>query len=394
MFSWIGNTPTRPVTVGPTHAIASFLFFVALLGWHMPAQAGAGLTGFSVDPGPPPKKPPSAPLPLSTRQPLVIPAGSELCGIDDIFNSGLEIATFATIAQIPGGIASPGLAQDITGPALTLSLTTSGSTTDASVDVTGTFTGPVNTGITVNSAVGYVGGGKFLVPNVPLVSGSNPLSVAATTMPGATMTASGSISQSGPLTPIVVAVDRPVGFAPFAENFAYIVGALPGGATLTTLAIDFRGVGTNDYSSTFAGAPKTYTYQQPGLYKAKFLFTDSNNATYTIYRFVLIQDFVVQRGMMCDIYGYLKDRLNAQDANGAANLFQPAERSTYFSFFAGMGSNMPTMATQLGFVVEGVFGNDSADLLLSRDNTTSQTRAGYPLRITQSGDGVWRISEM
>lgn len=358
--------------------------------------AGARLSGFGVTPSPPPPAPPAQTglLPTSTKMALVIPAGSEFCGIDDIFNNGFEPATFLSILQIPGGVASPGLTQDIVGSGtLSVTLTTSGTTSDATIDVTGTFVGPVNTGIAVNGVAGYAAGGKFVVPNVPLASGSNALNVTATTLPGTTATTSGAVAQSGTQTPIVVAVDRTLGFAPFLESFNFLVGTLPANATVTQLAIDFRGIGSNDYSGAFASAPTSYTYQQPGLYKAKFVFTDSNNATYTIYRSVIVQDATIQRGMLCDVYGYLKDRLNAQDANGAANVFQPAERSTYSAFFNAMGSNMPTMASQLGLIINGIFGVDVVDLLVARDNA-DQTRSGFPLRMTQSGDGVWRISEM
>ncbi|MGH8041712.1 MAG: hypothetical protein ACREPN_06675 [Rudaea sp.] len=319
----------------------------------------------------------------------------EFCGIDDIFNNGFETPAFVATSQLPGGSMSAGLTQDITGTGtLSVTLATSGTTSDAAVDVTGTFNGPVNTGIAVNGVAGFTAGGKFVVPNVPLVAGSNTLNVTATILPGATATTSGSITQSGTATPIVVAVDRTLGYAPFTESFNYLIGTLAGNATINNLAIDFRGIGSNDYSGTLASAPTSFAYTTPGLYLAQFQFTDSNNVVYTIYRAVLVQDIVVQRGMLCDVYGYLKDRLNTQDANGAANVFQPADRTTWLDFFDALGSNMPTAAAQLGVIVNGVMSPDFVDLLLVQDNATAQTRSGFPLRMTQSGDGVWRISEM
>ncbi|WP_165371392.1 hypothetical protein [Pseudolysobacter antarcticus] len=47
---------------------------------------------------------------------------------------------------------------------------------------------------------------------------------------------------------------------------------------------------------------------------------------------------------MCDIYGYLKDRLNAQDATGAGNAYQPVVRSDFTTFFTQLGTNMPATA--------------------------------------------------
>lgn len=324
-----------------------------------------------------------------------VASAQEFCGIDDIFNSGFETPSFVSTAQLPGGMMSPGLAQDITGTGtLSVTLATSGTTSDATVDVTGTFTGPVNTGIAVNGVAGFTAGGKFVVPSVPLTAGSNALNVTATILPGSTSTASGSITQSVPPTPIVVAVDRTLGYAPFTGNFHYLIGALAGNATISSVAIDFRGIGSNDYSGALAGAPTSYAYPQPGLYVAQFQFTDSKNVVYSIHRAVLVQSIAAQRGMLCDVYGYLKNRLNAQDATGASSVFQPADRSTYLNFFNGLGTNMPTAAAQLGVVVNGVLSPYFADLLLVRDNTTNQTRSGYPMRMTQGADGVWRISEM
>jgi len=191
----------------------------------------------------------------------------------------------------------------------------------------------------------------------------------------------------------VVATSRPVGYAPFAENFAYQIGALPGNAVINSVAINFKGTGGNDYSGLFAGAPTTYTYQQPGLYTAQFQFTDSNNVVYTIKKSVLIQDFGAQHAMLCDVYGYLRDRLTAQDATNAGNAFQLIVRNDYIAFFNTLGANMPATAQQLGAIVDGQLGFGFADLLLVRDNS-DQTRNGFPLRLTQGTDGVWRISEM
>lgn len=359
-------------------------------------RAHSGLTSYSVTQTTPKTGSTTTPkiLKVSTKAGTVIPAGSVLCGIDNIFNDDFE-GTFTPVGQISGGFASAGLTQDITGTGtLSVTLTTSGATSDVTVDVVGTFTGPINTGIAVNGVAGFTAGGKFVVPNVPLSAGANALNVTASILPGTTAATSGSITQSGTATPIVVTDDHALGFAPFNEDFHFRIAALAGNASISKVAIDFRGIGTNDYNGTLASAPTSYTYTLPGLYLAQFQFTDSNNVVYTIHRAILVQDIGVQRSMLCDVYGYLKDRLNAQDATGASNAFQPVERTTWRNFFNALGSNMPTAATQLGAIVNGVVAPDFADLLLVQDNSTSQTRSGFPLRMTQSGDGVWRISEM
>lgn len=322
----------------------------------------------------------------------------ELCGIDSIFADGWEAAGFVPITQVAGGISSPGLTADIIGSGtLGVAITspaTGSTTSDATVDVFGTYTGPVNTGVAVNNITGYVANGQFLIPSVPLVPGANTLSIQATTLPGNTATASSSVSQSGGASLVSVQADHAIGFAPFNVGFRYAVGALPLSATVQSVAVNFHSTGTDDYTGPLSGAPSSFTYAQPGLYKMRIVVTDSNSQTYTAYRSVLIQDFAAQRGMLCDVYGYVKDRLTAQDATGASTAYQPVVRTDFLNYFTGLGASMPSTAQNLGVVVDGQLGIGFADLLLLRDDTVAQTRSGFPMRMTQSTDGVWRISEM
>jgi Glucodextranase, domain B len=324
-------------------------------------------------------------------------AQAETCGIDSIFVDDFESATFVPIGQVRGTVSSPGLIADIIGSGtLTVAIgspTGSPTTGEKTVDVVGTFAGPINTGITANGVAGFVANGQFVIPDVPLSSGSNIITVEATTIPGALASASTSIPQGGLPSPVSLTTDRAIGYAPLEVTFHYNVGVLPGAATVQSISINFRGTGPDDYVGPLSGAPTTYTYSQIGVYTAHFALTDSNSQVYGVYSTVAVQDLAVQRGMVCDIYGYLKDRLSAQDSTGASNAFQPAIRSEYATFFNQLATNMPATASQLGVVVNGQFGMGFADLLLVRDNV-SQTRSGFPVRLTQGADGVWRISEM
>ncbi|MFC5491385.1 hypothetical protein [Dokdonella soli] len=385
----------RSIRTGWIRGMAAMVLLVAspTTLWASVGLVSAGIAPDST-PSPAPVPPHTGLLPISPLRQPALPAGSVLCGVDSIFNDGFESASFTPVGQLGGGMASPGLAQDITGPLTSIIIASpSGTTGDATVDVTGSFVGPVNTGVTVNGIAGYVVNGHFLVPNVLLNPGANTLNVEAATLPGATASASGSIMQSGAASLVSMQADRATGYAPSAISFHYTVGALPGNATVQSVSINFRGSGADDYTGSLSGAPSRYTYTQPGLYTAHLTVTDSNSQTYTGYRAVLIQDLAAQRGMLCDVYGYVTDRLAAQDAASAGNAFQAVVRSDYVSFFNQLAANMPATAQQLGTIIDGQLGTGFADLLLVRDNP-DQTRSGFPLRLTQGADGVWRISEM
>ena len=369
------------------------------VGRPLHVSAGTGLTSFTVDPGPPPSTNPQGPLPLSTKKALSIPAGSVLCGVDDIFYGTFESASFALITQLPGGAVSPGLTASIIGSGLSVHIASpiGGATiNDTTVDVTGTFSGPLNTGITIDGVAGYVSNGHFLVPNVPLGSGSNQLTASATTLPGGPpATDMVSVTQSGSGSPVSLSVDHPFDFAPALISFNYHIGALPSGFPVQTVVINWGAGGTNFTGSSLAGAQTQYKYTTPGLYTASLSVTDTHSNTYIGYRSVLLQDLPTQRGMLCDVYGYLQSQLRLPNATNASLAFQPNVQSQYLSLFTAIGNaNLPTVADQLGFIIAGILGPGFADLLVDRDDSGSSTRSGFPLRLTQGADGVWRISEM
>ncbi len=342
--------------------------------------------------------PGNAPAAIHNIHPAPPTGPKEMCGIDAVMMGDFESPSFVPVDQLRGALLSPGLVSSINGDgtlSVTIAAPTAGvSTPDGAIDVTGTFIGPVNTGITVNGVVGQTYNGQFLVPGVPLNSGANTLNLTATTLPGVTATASVAVTRTGTAGPVTLQVANATGLAPAAFTFTPVIGVLPDNASVQSVALDADGNGTYDFSAaSVASLPTVLSYPQPGLYNVALRVVDSNANVYVARRAVLVQDLAAQRGMLCDVYGYLKDRLNAQDAINAAGAYQPLERTQYQSLFTSLAAHMPESVPQLGFITKGLVAPGFAELTLLRDNP-DQTRSGYPLRLTQGSDGVWRISEM
>jgi PKD repeat protein len=239
--------------------------------------------------------------------------------------------------------------------------------------------------------------GWFAIASLPLAPGNNGFTVTATTLTGLTSTAVTSVGKSGGNDlPISIQVTSPLstGFAPFSVSYTYTIGTLLSNATVKSIAIDLDGDGTPDFSGTsLSGAPTSFTFNAPGLYTPTLTVVDSNNVTYTADTQIVVQDYVQTRGMLCDVYGYLKDRLNEGDAAGAVLAYQASVQSAYSSLFTDPGANLPSMVPMLGIIANGFIGQGYAEMTIVRDNA-NQTRNGYPLRMTQGTDGVWRIGEM
>lgn len=322
----------------------------------------------------------------------------ELCGIDSIFYNGFETSTgnpASTTAH--GAILSPGVATSITGPSLAVTITypVNGATVNGpTTEVAGSFTGPTDTGITVNGVVAYVDGGKFLASAVPLQAGSNTINVAATTITGNTASASIGLTQ-GSASPdaVTLSVARPESYAPFLVNFTPNVGTLPGGASVASLSIDYNGDGVDDVTNPSPGVTLTYLATQPNLYAARLTVTDSNNVTYTAYAHYMVEDLTRQSGMLCDVYGYMKQRLNAQDSAGALTAIDPNAQDEYQALFTNNASALPAYVVNLGNIVDGYLTGNTATFIVVRQNV-DQTLSGFHIEFSQSADGTWRIAGM
>jgi hypothetical protein len=332
----------------------------------------------------------------TTVEHIVNPATpTEMCGLDPRTTPN-DPTGFVPITQLSGAVYTPGIAQDITGDgnlSVVISYPAANALiADMTVDVVGTFVGPTNTGITVNGIVASTVNGQFLVSGVPLTTGSNTLTITATTLPGAQATTSRVVNQGGSVSPLSLTVDSSTGASGFLPKTVTFDVAVAG--AIQSIAIDTDGDGTYDYTAaSLESLPTSFIYSRSGAYPVTLKAVDNSGNTYHVTRWVLIQDHAATRNMLCDIYGYLKDRLMAQDAAAASHTYQPYMQGQYQSLFIALGANMPSAAVALGTVANGFIGHGYAEMTLIRDNS-NLSRNGFPLRMTQGIDGVWRISEM
>jgi len=337
----------------------------------------------------------------TSRKHVVNPPGmTEMCGLDP-WATASDAPGFVPLAQFSGAVYSSGIDVDITGQdslSAEIDFPTAGQTVYGNaIDVAGTFSGPRNTGISINGVIAKTVGNKFVAYGVPLSSGANALTLSATTMLNSTFSIQTSVNQSsgsnGPVDLSISNASRDFA-APAYVGMSVDVASLPNNATVSKVEMDADGDGIYELSvNAIEDIPVKLEFQNPGLFNSVARITDSQGNHYYAHQFVLIDDMAARRSIMCDIYGYLKSKLSSNDAASASLAYQPMVRDAYKSQFDAWSTYMAYAGENLGFVMEGRLAAGYAELMVVRDNSDG-TRSGFPIRVTQGIDGVWRISEM
>jgi len=272
-------------------------------------------------------------------------------------------------------------------PTITIAFPASGASfSGQNFEVRGTFTGPVNTGISVNGSPALTFGNQWVSLPIHAPVGSFEISATATTFDAMSANATRMITV-GNAPPEIELVPKQAGnIAPATIGFTFRVAS---GLVIETVQVDFNGDGNNDYVGPLSGMPTTYHYTAPGLYTAKIIaVTPGGQSIHE--RSVLIADVVTLRERACSVYGALRASLAANDLEATLNTFIEFKREAQRPFFTALGSNRSVFATRLGTIANGVVGMDSAQLITLR--IEGGQPIGYPVSFAAEATGVWRIA--
>ena len=189
---------------------------------------------------------------------------------------------------------------------------------DRMVLVSGTLTGPTNTGITINGVVAVRDGSRFFA-QVPLEPGANTIKVTATTQAGPVVTQSLSVfSESS--SQIYVSSKRPNGLAP-----APIIVDIHNETvnSVTRVEADFDGDGVIDFFSSDMSIPLTFSYTKPGLYRARFKLIDNSGSVFENVLSIIIQDSAQIDRLLKAQWNELNSALTSNDKPLALSYLTP-----------------------------------------------------------------------
>lgn len=256
-----------------------------------------------------------------------------------------------------------------------------------SVLVTGTFTGPINTGITVNGVVAAQAGDRFYA-QVPLQPGNNPLTVTATSPEGFTATQTLTVTSTGP-GPIQVKADPTSGIGPLTVSFTVQNNTQN---AITKIEADFDGNGTTDFTTTNPAAVIQYTYTTPGVYQASFKVRDAQNNLYTVTQIVVVQDAAQMDQMFRTIWGGMTGALAAGDKVSAMRYLSDNAQAKFGPIFDALRSNMPSIVSTFSAFRRVSASSAIGQYAVVRPDGTYYSV--YLIYFVTDKDGVWRLDEM
>jgi hypothetical protein len=259
--------------------------------------------------------------------------------------------------------------------------------------VTGVVTAPRNAAVMVEGRQASVDpAGNFRVEGIPLVPGANVLTVTVNTADAPPLKRTLTINSTGS-APFSVELSPQDGFAPLVGTLTIRNRAqVPFGR----IEVDAGDNGTVDATLTAlvdGEARVPYTVTGAGTFVVKVTVYDAaSRVIYQARRQMRVFDRAELAGKVLGAYTTMVERLAVSDASAALRLFTGDAQPRYADIFATLGGDLPAAAADLRRLVDGVIGDDIAELTISRD-----TPAGpmlFMVYLVRGRDGVWRIESL
>ncbi len=266
----------------------------------------------------------------------------------------------------------------------------------------GTYTGPSNSGVSINKVAALTNSSAFVVPRVVLVPGPNTITLRYASTDNTPVTSTRTITYVVGAPPNVSLTARSPGdYAPTRMPFV-LATALPVNQTvITRVQVDFNGDGTFEIDST-AGVPLEYAFEEPGFYapKARVTFDDGNAGTAAVViedtTHVLIQSLAFTRQTLCRLYGSMKSRLAAVQIPLALNTVGTALQPRFQTLWTeiNQAGQLPQVASKLGLIVDGQLSRNAAEMRVAIPTSDPAKFKGYSILFRRDISGVWRIEGM
>jgi hypothetical protein len=297
--------------------------------------------------------------------------------------------TFTLTAFDPSGNAATATRRfTFTPVSVTIEAPSSGtSVASDSVIVTGSFQGALNTGVTVNGVVALIAGDRFYA-QVPLQPGSNLLTATAATPDGFTATQAIGVTSEG-TGAISVTSSPPYGLAPFRASFELRYGTE---FVIRRIDADFNGDGVIDFSASDLPAALEYAYATPGLYTARFTFTDDRDIPHMVSAIVQAEDPARLDQRLRAVWANFLQAAGDRNRNAVMNALSVSAREVYGPVYDELASALPQIVASFSAPQSSTLTSTVGEYAVNR--TIDGANRIFFIYFLRDGDGVWRIDSM
>lgn len=253
--------------------------------------------------------------------------------------------------------------------------------------LSGTVTGPENTGVTVNGLVATVADGRFYINNLPLKPGVNTIAAVAAAPDGRTVTETITVTSNAR--------------ALFQADISPVSGVAPLRVALTvtnrsvnpiqTIVVDVDGQGSL-ITSADPTIPIAFTYSAPGVYRPKIAVTNNRGATSSQTLTVVALDPAQMDRLFVNLWDGMNSALKAGNLAGAAEYLNAGARLKYRPVFEALVSDMPQIVASYSALQRISISEDTGEYAITRPYQGQNQL--YLVYFLKDADGVWRLDGM
>jgi hypothetical protein len=255
--------------------------------------------------------------------------------------------------------------------------------------VSGIYSGPPNSGITVNGVVAFTDGRNFYANNVPLGSGASTIEAVVTTPLGRAGKHKITVESTGKAVLVLNASPHAGGIPPFKATFDF---GFTGEAMIQAIVMDFNGDGVIDFSTANPSVPIEFTYDSPSIYQAKITITDIQGKTYQAIYAIQAFDYGSLDIMFNGIFSDMNNALLCGYVERALSYYGSHARDRYRPVLQTLKSRFPQIISSYTPLQRSIITASFAEYAINR--TIDNVEHLFFIYFTQDDDGVWRIDSM
>ncbi len=304
-------------------------------------------------------------------------------------NPPLGSYTVTAVATDNAGMATTSTTVSITVNALQVVITSPqayASLSGVQAVITGTFQGPINSGLTVNNYVAAVDSNNHFYANVPLKVGSNTVTAAINTASGQSVSNSINVTMDGQQPLLQLSVDATEGISPLIVNFSF--------TNNRTQNVSLQ-VNGGQPTTVVVGSTYVVTATMNGASASQFQFAESDSAgnmstqTYVI----VASDSVQMDQTFTALWNGMNNALVVGDKATALTYLSQSARGIYGPVFDSL---MPVYSQIISSWSPPLRGQLSAEVGEYGVVTTDSNGVGslFLIYFLRGTDGIWRLDSM